>query len=259
MDNIKIISHRGANMYAPQNTIHAFRRSLELSANGFETDVHLTADGVPVICHNYTIDETSNGKGAIASMTLNELLQYDFGGYYSRIYKDTKIPTLDEFLELVAGSDIEVMNIELKTPKDGNLDIVAKTIDAVKEHGLFDRLLISSFSDEILVKAKEIDENCKTGYLYCPKFFKREVYKDHVKFAKSIKADALHPMHIHVNKKYVELAHEAGIKVNPWTVNSEKKIRKMIECKVDGIITDCPDGVKTVMKKVAAEKNKLGD
>ena len=68
-----VISHRGSNKIAPQNTLPAFRKSIDFHADGFETDVHLTFDGVPVICHNYTIDETSNGKGLIANQTLDYL------------------------------------------------------------------------------------------------------------------------------------------------------------------------------------------
>ena len=249
MDSVKVISHRGANHYAPQNTLPAFERSLQLGVDGFETDVHITKDGVPVICHNYTIDETSNGMGRISSYTLSELKQFDFGAYYSPKFKGTPIPTLDEFLELVASSDLEIMNIELKSPKEKETGIAEKTIEAVKKHNLFDRLLISSFDSRLLVEAKKIDSRCKTGFLYSPNHLDAvKMLVAPIAFAKKIGADALHPMDIYVNPLYVKAAHNAGIKVNVWTVNSERKIRQMIRCCVDGIITDCPDRVKAVMK-----------
>ena len=75
----KIIAHRGANKKAPQNTLPAFRLAVEEGADGFETDVHLTKDGRAVICHNYTIDATSDGRGAIADYTFDELRLFDFG------------------------------------------------------------------------------------------------------------------------------------------------------------------------------------
>ena len=68
--SVKVISHRGANKVAPQNTLPAFEKSLEIGVDGFETDVHITADGHPIICHNYEINKTSNGKGIISKMTL---------------------------------------------------------------------------------------------------------------------------------------------------------------------------------------------
>ena len=139
----KVISHRGANLEAPQNTLPAFEKSIEIGVDGFETDIHLTKDGVPVVCHNYTIDETSSGKGDINDMTYEELLEYDFGSWFHEKFNGTKIPTVEEFLTLCESADIEIMNIEIKPPRDGNMEIVKKTIDAVKAHGLF------AFSSEV--------------------------------------------------------------------------------------------------------------
>ncbi len=93
----KIIAHRGANKVAPQNTMPAFIKAKEMGAHGFENDVHYTKDGYIVICHNYSIDETSDGSGLILDMTLEELRKYDFGSYFSPAFAGTRIPTLDEF------------------------------------------------------------------------------------------------------------------------------------------------------------------
>ena len=164
MAKCKVISHRGANRVAPQNTIPAFEKSLEIGCDGFETDIHLTVDGYPVICHNYTVDETSNGSGEVRSKTLEELRSYDFGSYFSEDFAGTKLPLLDEFLDISARGDIEIMNIEIKPPLDGNMEIVGKTIEAVKAKGLFDKLLISSFDPNVLVECKRIDPIAKQGF-----------------------------------------------------------------------------------------------
>lgn len=237
------ISHRGANLYAPQNTIPAFEKSLEIGVEGFETDVHVTKDGFAVICHNYTVDDTSNGSGEISSMTLEQLSELDFGSYFSPRYTGTKIPTVHDFLSLVEKSDIELMNIELKSPRQEESNIVSLVIDAVKEHGLFDRLLISSFDPKLLVEAKKLDKKCRTGFLYAPnRTLSARMFRHSVEFAKSIGADALHPHEYFVLKKdYVEEAHKAGIMVNPWTVDNAKSIERLISFGVDGIITNRPD------------------
>lgn len=250
MSVCKVISHRGANRRAPQNTLPAFEKSLEIGVDGFETDVHMSSDGVPVICHNYTIDETSNGQGKISQMTLEQLRSYDFGAYYADEFKGTLLPTLDEFLALCEGADIEIMNIELKTPLDGEKNLVEKTIAAVKEHGLFDKLLISSFSPELLVQCKKVDPKCKTGYLYSPdrKIAYEKMIFGYLKFAKEIGADYLHPHYSMVTKHYVKKLHDNGIGVNPWTINKESIAKRMLACGVDGIITDVPDMVKTLIK-----------
>lgn len=251
MAKCKVISHRGANKEAPQNTIPAFKRSLEIGCNGFETDIHLTDDGYPVICHNYTIDETSNGKGEVRTIKLDELRSYDFGSYFDEKFKGTQLPLLDEFLEVSKDEQVEIMNIEIKPPLDGNMDIVKKTIDAVKEKGLFDKLLISSFSPEVLVECKRIEPKCKTGFLYAPNkvFFYKKMLFGYVKFAKSINADYLHPHYLSVTKHYVKKLHKNGIKVNVWTVNKPETAEKLLKFGVDGLITDLPAMANELVEK----------
>lgn len=241
-----IISHRGANFFAPQNTLPAFEKSLEIGVDGFETDVHLTKDGVPVLCHNYTVNATSNQKGNITDYTYDELLSFDFGEYFSPAYKGTKMPTVEDFLTLVSASDIKILNIELKSPKEKTeRSIVRKTINLVRDFSLMDRLLISSFNPELLTEAKRYAPECKTGLLYSPNhLIAWKISRNPVAYALNIGADALHPHQIYVNEKYVEAAHKNNLAVNPWTVDTPKDIEKMLACNVDGIITNHPDLVK---------------
>ncbi len=254
MNGVNVISHRGANQVAPQNTIAAFEKSIEIGCDGFETDVHLTKDGVPVICHNFTIDETSTGTGAIKNMTLEELRQYDFGKYKGAEFEGEKIPTMDEFLEVSKKmwDKMNVLNIELKSEKFGEAGtaIVEKTIDAVKNHGLFDKLLISSFDPAILVVCKKVDPKCRTGILYSPdNLVSLKIAPRPVSFCKEIGADALHPFFMYVTRLYVERAHRAGIQVNPWTVNKESTARHLIKLGVDGLITDNPGLMNQILSK----------
>lgn len=254
MNSCNVIAHRGANLVAPQNTIEAFKKAIEIGCDGFETDIHLTKDGIPVVCHNFTIDETSDGNGAIKDMTLEELRQYDFGKYKGSEFEGTKIPTLDEFLEISKemGDKMKVLDIELKSEVFGKAgtELARKTIDAVKNHGLFDKLLISSFDPAILVVCKKVDKDCKTGILYSPdKFISLKIGARPVSFAKEIGADALHPFHMYVTRLYVERAHRAGLQVNPWTVNKEINIKALAKMGVDGIITDDAELVNKVLGK----------
>lgn len=247
-----VISHRGANKVTPQNTIEAFKKAIQFRADGFETDVHLTSDGVPVICHNYTIDKTSDGKGEIASNTLDYLKRFDFGSYFHHTFKGVEMPTLEEFLTLSEKANLKVLNVEIKSPRSKDYLIVDKVLEAVKAHNLFDKLLISSFDPDLLVYVKDLDENCKTGFLYSPDkpiTYKRVLGKE-IDFAKSIGADALHPHQLFVSKDLVESAHENGIMVNPWTVNKEKDIIKLVKLGVDGVITDVPNIAKRLIESL---------
>ncbi|MBR2876929.1 MAG: glycerophosphodiester phosphodiesterase [Clostridia bacterium] len=243
MAKINVISHRGANLVAPQNTLPAFKKSFEIGCDGVETDIHLTKDGVPVLCHNFTIDETSDGTGAIKDMTLEELRKFDFGSYKGEEFKNTEIPLLEDFIALCKDNNVEVLNIELKSEVFGeaSIEFPQKTIELAKKYDMFDKLLISSFDPAILVVCKKLDPNCKTGLLYSPeKKVGRKIMFRPMAFAKDIHADALHPFSAFVTKEYVKRAHKMGLMVNPWTVNKEREIKRMIFCGVDGIITDNP-------------------
>lgn len=250
---INIIAHRGANKRAPQNTIPAFKKAVELNADGFENDVHLTKDGVIVICHNYDIDQTSTGSGLISGYTYEELLAFDFGSYFSEEFAGTKIPRLEEFLA-VCTKDHKVINIEIKPPKDPDSTIAAQTIQMVKEFDLYDNLIISSFDPKVLVDAKKIDPNVKTGLLYEPDEEKcDEVCKDFVAYAKNLNVDAVHPFIGFVDEEYIKKAHAAGLMVNPWTVNEKTDIENLVKWGCDGLITDIPDYAREVAEAVSAE------
>ena len=203
-----------------------------------------------MLCHNYTIDKTSDGKGSISQMTIGQLRNYDFGSYFSVKYANTRIPTLREFLELIVqNGGVKVLNIELKSPRANETAIVRDTIEMVKEFGLFDSLLISSFDPKLVLKAKQVDPNTKTGFLYSPnsKVIFR-IYRNPLEVARSLNADALHPFSMYVNADLVKKTHAAGMAINVWTVNSPRTIQRLASLGVDGIITDYPDVVKGVLQ-----------
>ena len=254
---VKVIAHRGSNKKAPQNTLPAFRQAIAEGTDGFETDVHLTKDKKLVICHNYTIDDTSNGVGNITSYTLGELKKFDFGSYFGNDFANTPLPTLDEFLDLVKDTDAEIINIELKSQKDRSTEIVRRTLDAVKEKGVLDRVIISSFDPRILKAVKAEEPMCKTAFLYPTNdpFVCRFVAVPFF-IAKAIKADILHPAYIFVNPSFVKLAHKLGFKVNVWTVNEPSAVRFLVSCGVDGIITDCPGRTREIIDVCEGRKKK---
>lgn len=243
---IRIIAHRGACKAAPQNTIPAFVRAIEMGADGIENDVHLTRDGYVVICHNYEIDETSDGKGDIADYTLEELKKFDFGAYFSEDFRGTRIPTLEEYLD-VAGP-LKVMNVEIKPPRQKGSAIVRRTIEIVRERGMLDKLLISSFDEEVIKEVKAIDPSVKTGFLYSVESPNIEkIYEDPIGYTVALGADAVHPLCFFPDEAYIKKAHEHGLIVNPWTVDVEEGMRTLRDWGCDGIITDVPDlAVKTL-------------
>lgn len=248
MSKAMVIAHRGASRACPQNTVSSFKKAVEMHADGFENDVHFTKDRHIVVCHNYEINETSTGKGKINDLTLEELRSYDFGSYFDPAFKGEKIPTLDEFLEVSRDGGISVMNIEIKPPQNGDFTIVERTLETVEGFGLTDKLLVSSFSDEVLIRTKLKNANVKTGLLYDPNSEKiDEIFDDPCAFALNIGCDALHPVYLYVDEDYMEDAHKNGLIVNAWTCDTERVINALLDIGIDGIITDVPDLARTLV------------
>ena len=110
-------AHRGASAYAPENTLPAFQLAAEMNADGIELDVHLSADGKLIVCHDTWIDRTSNGSGEISKMTLEELRKYSFNNKMEK-YGFVPVPTLEEVYELLAptGLTVNVDQGELQGP-----------------------------------------------------------------------------------------------------------------------------------------------
>lgn len=250
-----IIAHRGAKACAPQNTIPSFERAVVDRADGFETDVHLTKDGVLVICHNYDIDETSDGTGFIEKLTLEELRAFDFGAWYGEEFKGTRIPTLNEFLDVAKKADIKVLNIELKRPPSRLKEMVEKTLAAVEEYGLTDRLLISSFSVQILHYIKKIAPTVRTGFLY-PSNNPQACYPVlwPAAMVRYTKCDAIHPLHKLVSAPLVSWAHKKGLQINVWTVNEEEDVKRLLLLGTDGLITDNPAYVRQIAESCFAHQ-----
>lgn len=109
------IGHRGAPEAAPENTLAAFEAARQMGADGVELDVLLTADGVPVVCHNLTVDKTTNGTGCIRDLTVEQIKALDAGSWFHSRFAGERIPTLQEVLEW-AGRDMDMLlNPEIQT------------------------------------------------------------------------------------------------------------------------------------------------
>ena len=141
---MQVWAHRGVSAHAPENTLPAFAAALEMPVEGIELDVHLTADGVAVVCHDERIDRTSDGSGSIADMTLGELRAFDFSqveGKDFAAFASCRIPTLDEVLALAAPSGKRV-NIELKTDENPYPGIEETVLGIIRAHGMEDRVVV---------------------------------------------------------------------------------------------------------------------
>lgn len=242
MNKPLIIAHRGASSRAPENTIASFRKAVEFGADAIELDVHRSKDGYLIVCHDERVDRTSNGKGYIKDFTLRELKSLDAGRWFGEEFKGERMPLLEEVLELVLKNNI-LLNIELKNGPIFYEGIERDVINVVRNYGLVDKTIISSFNHYSLLQVKGIEPRIKTGILYIAGMVSPWEY------AKIAKADAIHPLFFTINKDVVLGTIRNGIMVNPFTVDRESDIELMNQIGVSGIITNYPDVARKIVDK----------
>ncbi len=240
MKKVLIIAHRGASGYAPENTIIAFRKAIEMGADGLEFDVHLSKDRHLVVCHDEKIDRTTNGKGYIKDLTLKELKQLDVGSWYSKEYHNEKIPTLEEVIELTKEYDI-LLNIELKNGIISYDNLEEKVIDVIRKNNIEKNVIISSFNHYSIKKIRKLDSGIETGILYVAGMVDPWLY------AKYLGVDAIHPIYYSISPKVIEGCENSNIKINTYTVNNKEHIKAIAKLGVNGIITNYPDRAKNVL------------
>jgi len=230
-----IIGHRGASMYAPENTLAAFKLAIQQGAPAIEFDVKLTRDDQVVVIHDPTVTRTTDSQGIVAKLSLHDIKQLDAGSWFSDEFTAERIPTLEEvFIEV---GDKVLMNIELTnytTPSD---TLVDRVVELVKEKGLEDRIYFSSFLAANLAKARKLLPGCGIGYLTFagPARLLQRIFQS---TPQSI--DSLNPYRGTVTRHMVDHEHNLGRRVLVYTVNDAGEMQKFFRIGVDGIFTDDP-------------------
>ena len=214
------IGHRGAKAYEPENTMRSFDQAITLGVDAVELDVRKTKDNQLVVIHNADVDKTTNGKGAVNELTLEEIKQLVTD-------KDEKIPTLDEALTLL-GKHVKTL-IELK-----EVGLEADVLDLVEKKGLLDKVIIVSFHEDVLRKIRELNKDVETGLIYVR-------HKNPIKAALDLNAQYLLSLYRFTHSANVKKAHEAGLKVIVWTINKKEEVAQYRNKGVDGIASDRPD------------------
>lgn len=240
------IAHRGASGYAPENTIAAVKKALELNIKYIEIDVHMTKDGEVVALHDSTIDRTSNGRGNIKDFNLSKLKEFDFGSWFNHNFKNERLPTLKEVLKLTSGR--ATLIIELKYGNDHYPQIEKKITELVKSLNLEKQVIYKSFSYKILNEFEKLAPNI--ARLYCTFWGNEWITIDNFFRFKSIfeKANFSY-LQVHkyfLSKSLIDMAHSKGIKVVVWDVHDKGAMRKFTKLGVDFIESDFPDYVLNI-------------
>ncbi len=237
---MKVFAHRGFSGRYPENTMLAFEKAVEAGADGIELDVHLSADGEVVIIHDELVDRTTDGTGLVGSKTLAQLKALDASAAFKGVYGKVEIPTLDEYLAFIRGTDLET-NIELKTGVDTYPGIEKKVLELIDKYDLREKIIISSFNHYSVLRMKALAPDMRYGFL------EESWVIGMPEYAKKYGMDGVHPLFNVVDRDYMDMCHGLGLAVNVWTVNTEEDIRHMLELGVDISIGNFPDLARKIV------------
>ena len=241
-----VIAHRGASGVAPENTMAAFRKAVELGAGFIETDLQLSRDARLVALHDDTLERTTNGRGPVSSKTLEELRKLDAGNWFrpsgqgTAAFAGERIPTVEEILAF--GREHEIgLHLEVKpTGPSGAEHAIVGALHASNEVA---RSVVLSFSASVLKRIRQLDPLVMTGFLFSDRM------PSPVAAAVGAGARQLLPRADHATRELVTEAHAHDLRVVAWTGDSHAAMQKLIAAGVDGIITDYPDRLVDLLRR----------
>lgn len=247
-----VIAHRGASGYAPENTIVAFDKAIELGADMVELDVHFTKDEVVVVLHDETLDRTTDKEGLVKDYNWDEIKDADAGSWKGEEFKGEKLPTLDEVIKHLNGRT--KLLIEIKDGGNFYPGLEKKVWEIVQANNAQSWCEVQSFSQD----AVEIFHSLNTELpLYKLVVGNIPVLPVHVDIKlkgggvlKYKEYAGVNPNKKFVRKRIVKKLHKRGQKMFVWTVNKEEDMRKIIDKGVDGIITNYPDRLLKVLEEM---------
>lgn len=248
---MQIIAHRGASATHPENTLAAFEAAIDAGADGIELDVHLSADGVPVVVHDFTV-----GGVPVRALTARELAAQATGGSAgAKGGAVATIPPLRAVLELLGrlvpatpqregGAAPFLLNVELKAGSRLYPGIEAATTELVREvlggHGAI-AIAYSSFDHPAMAEIRRVDPDASIAVLHVADLIDLSAY------AQRLGAAALHPPGEVVTPEYVASAHAAGLAVRVWTVNDPARAAALARLGIDAVMTDDPAALRAAM------------
>ncbi len=225
-------AHRGASEYAPENTMMAFYLGMHMGANGIETDVRLTKDGVAVLFHDGTLERMCSAPGGVADYTYEELQKITArkGNIYDQI------PTLDDFLRLFSFRPI-TFAIELKA-----VGVASETARLLRKYNMVDKTVVTSFIFDELVRFRECAPEFKTGYLTS------NITDELLAKMKELGIREICPEAALANRETVQKWHDMGFNVRAWGVYNEELMKQAYDAGCNGMTVNFPDKLVAYIK-----------
>ena len=233
MDSWIRIAHRGASGIAPENTISAFNKAIEIGVDAVELDLHGTSDGKVVVIHDASLERTTNMCGQIKQTTIKNMKQADAGSWFHPQFKGETIPTLEEALTCIANKTIAVLEIKASS-------ITESVVQTVVGMNLHDRVVIISFDISDLHTVRAIEPRIPTGWLIGSNSGHREPTQLCQKVC-SVGCSLLNVNHLLITENFSDEVRRRGISLWTWTVDDIDLMRQLRDIGVQGITSNHPE------------------
>lgn len=233
---MKIIAHRGFSGIYPENTMLAFRKAIEIGADGIELDVHLSKDGQVMIIHDEALKRTTGLDGVVSDYTRAELEKISAGKTKNDEFGFTPIPSLEEYLAFMAEHRDKITNIELKTAPVYYPEIEEKTLELVRKFDLEKNIIYSSFNWLSIERMQRLGTISETGLLFSGMKLYNQAH-----IIKSLGINYFHPDFNDLTDEIVKSYLDNKVGLNVWTVNEIEDMKVCLSWNIDGLITNFPD------------------
>ena len=247
----RVVAHRGFSGVAPENTLVALRRAIDIRSDMAEIDVTLTRDREVILLHDETLRRTTDGRGRALETDLADIQKLDAGSWFDEEFAGERVPTLGEALDLVRGEmllNIEIKEEAVEDEVEGGL--VDRVLTLVRERDMLDQVMITSFDQRALLQARALDKEVRIVSLF---FDKDGPYREPARVLAEVGSSGFNLSKLAVDREAVEACHALGVPVGVYTVNRKRGMRRQIRHGVDAILTDCPDRLWEVLEEDPAE------
>jgi glycerophosphoryl diester phosphodiesterase len=232
----RIIAHRGASAYAPENTVAAFELAVEMGATEFETDVQLATDGTMVLCHDPSLARYGHGPLVVEEASGEELLSLDMGSWFSpHLYADERMMTLDDLF--TRYGDRIIYHVEIKS---SHPDLPGRILGAIQRHGLAESCVVTSFLIDALAAIRGLSPDLRLGWLV------KQIDADICARAGELGLFQLCPQASEITPEQMALGRTVVPEIRAWGIAGSSQqvvelIHRVVDLGCDGMTTNWPD------------------
>jgi glycerophosphoryl diester phosphodiesterase len=233
-----IFAHRGANRLAPENTLAAFELAYELGASAIELDVQLSADFVPVVIHDESLERTTSGSGLVADYRYDQLQKFSAGAWFNPCFADERIPSLRDVLSTLIPLGLYV-NIEIKPNQLSLIALVNAVLNVIQDLRCpAEQILLSSFNLNVIEQFARLKPDAAFHYALLVEKSSADILQTATKYHCSGVNPSLDFLQQKNNHGFIQQAHQQNLQVFSFTLNDLQQVQSLLALGLDGFFTD---------------------